>query len=130
MRARTQGFTLLEVLVAVLIIGIAMSALLSGFARYTEQASYIRQRTLGTWVAHNRMNELILDPAWPATGGKDGEVTMAGVEWRYHLEVRNTDDVALRRIDLKVYPPGLRDIKADSPSVAYLTAFLASTGRQ
>jgi hypothetical protein len=50
--------------------------------------------------------------------------------WRYRIEVRGTDDPQLRRIDLRVYAPGVKDIKTDTASVAYLTAFLASTGRQ
>jgi len=129
MRRTSQGFTLLEVLVAVTIVAIAMGALLSGFARYAEQAGYVRQRTLATWVAHNRMNELMLEAGWPATGSKEDDFEMAGVEWRYRIEVRGTDDPELRRIDLRVYPPGVKDIKTETPSVAYLTAFLASTGR-
>lgn len=129
-RARAQGFTLLEVLVAVSVVGIAMGALLAGFARYAEQAGYLRQRTLAIWVAHNRMNELMLEPGWPATGNKEDDMEMAGAEWRYRIEVSNTDDPALRRIDLRVYPPGVRDVREDTPSLAYLTAFLANTGRQ
>lgn len=130
MKRYQQGFTLLEVLVAVAIVGIAMGALLSGFARYADQAGHIRNRTLATWVAHNRMNELMLDAAWPATGSQEDDMKMSGVEWRYRIEVRPTDDPALRRIDLRVYAPGVRDIKTETPSVAYITAFLASTGRQ
>lgn len=130
MRLKAQGFTLLEVLVAVSIVGIAMGALLAGFARYADQAGYIRQRTLATWVAHNRMNELMIEPGWPATGSREDEMEMAGVDWRYRIEVSNTEDPQLRRIDLRVYAPGVRDIKTETASVAYLTAFLASTGRQ
>lgn len=130
MKQNHQGFTLLEVLVAVSIVAIAMGALLSGFARYADQAGYIRQRTLATWVAHNRMNELMLEPSWPPTGSKEDEMEMAGVEWRYRIEVRGTEDPQLRRIDLRVYAPGVRDIETETASVAYLTAFLASTGRQ
>lgn len=129
-RKPARGFTLLEVLVAVSVVGISMGALLAGFARYAEQAGYLRQRTLAVWVAHNRLNELMLEPGWPATGSKEDDVEMAGAEWRYRIEVNNTDDPALRRIDLRVYPPGVRDIRDDTPALAYLTAFLASTGRQ
>ncbi len=125
-----RGFTLLELLVAVTIVAIAMGALLSGFARYADQAGYLRQRTLATWVAHNRMNEVLLEPGWPATGSREDDVEMSGAEWRYRIEIRTTDDPQLRRIDLRVYAPGVRDIKTETPSVAYLTAFLASTGRQ
>lgn len=127
---RSEGFTLLEVLVAVSIVGIAMGALIAGFGRYADQAGYLRQRTLATWVAHNRMNQLMLEPGWPSTGSNDDKMEMAGVEWPYRIEVRTTEDPQLRRIDLRVYPPATRDIKVETPAVAYLTAFLASTGRQ
>lgn len=130
MSHQSRGFTLLEVLVAVSIVGIAMGALISGFARYADQAGHIRQRTLATWVAHNRLNQLMIEPGWPDTGSREGEMEMGGADWRYRIEVRNTDDPALRRIDLKVYAPGIKDIKVETPSVAYLTAFLAKTGRQ
>jgi general secretion pathway protein I len=130
MKQRASGFTLLEVLVAVSIVAITMGALLSAFAHYANQAGYLRQRTIATWVAHNRLNELLLEPAWPGTGRREKFMEMSGVEWRYRMDVSNTDDPALRRIDLRVYPPGVKDIREETPSVAYLTAFLANTGRQ
>jgi general secretion pathway protein I len=130
MNYRQRGFTLLELLVAVVVLGISLSALLAGFGNYTKQAGYIRDRTLATWVAHNSLNELLNDPTWPATGGKDGEAEMSGQKWRTHIEVRGTDDPQLRRFDIKVYAPDVKEIKTETASAASLTGFIASTGRQ
>lgn len=129
-RSSVLGFTLLEVLVAVAVLGIALSALLAGFGRYASEASYIREKTLAMWVAHNKANELMLEPGWPSTGEKDDEAEMAGAKWHTHLEVRSTDDPQLRRFDIQVFAPGVSDIRDTTPNSASLTGFVASTGRQ
>ncbi len=130
LRPRPQdGFTLLELLVAVAILAIAMGALLSGFATYAAQAGYLRERTVATWVAHNRLTEVLLEQGWPATGSREGETEMAGVDWKWRLTVRATDDPDLRRIDVEVYPPGTEDRGPDDPTSASLSGFLSNAGR-
>ena len=54
---RIAGFTLIEMLVAVAVLAIAMAAILGGMARYADNAGHLRERTLGLWVAHNRLVE-------------------------------------------------------------------------
>ena len=127
--ARARGFTLLELLVAVAILAIAMGALRSGFARYAAQAAHLRERSIATWVAHNQMTEVELAPPWPATGGRNGEVEMAGAKWRWRLDVKSTDDPDLRRLDMTVYPPGSEDESPDAPTSARLSGFLSKEGR-
>lgn len=119
------AFTLIEMLVAVAVLAIAMSAIISGMARYADSAGYLRERTLGLFVAHNRLTEIELERGWPDTGKSDGEIEMAGIKWKWMVEVKPTPDPHLRRVDIRVLSPADRERDA-----ATLSAFLADTGRQ
>lgn len=116
-----RGFTLIEMLVAVAILAIAMAAIISGMARYTGEAAYLREKTVAIWVAHNRLTEIQLTPAWPDVGESNGDVEMAGQQWKWRVEVKATQDDRLRRIDVHVQlPPQTGDI-------ATLSGFLSRT---
>lgn len=118
-----RGFTLVEMLAAVAVLAIAMAAILAGLARYAGNAAHLRERTVGLWVAHNRMTEVQLQPQWPDTGTSDGSMEMAGRTWGWEAEVQKTQDDNLRRIDISVTAP-------DGAVAARLTGFLSNVGRQ
>lgn len=118
-----RGFTLIEVLTAVAVLAIAMAALISGMARYTDNAGRLRDRTLATIVAHNRLAEIELEPEWPAEGQSDGEVEFAGGKWTWKAEVKDTPDDQLRRVDLQVYSA---DDEKEENSLVKLSAFVAN----
>lgn len=105
----SRGFTLIEILAAVAVLAIALAAILSGMARYAENAGYLREKMLATWVAHNRMTELELRPGWPDIGRSDDKVDMAGFTWKWQIEVKATPDDKLRRVDLSVMRPDQPD---------------------
>jgi len=119
------GFTLIEMIVAVAVLATAMAAILAGMARYADNAGHLRDRSFAIWVAHNRMTEIELAPVWPDVGKSDGEMEMAGLDWKWHVEVQKTPDETLRRIDIWVLPQ--QGARSEAPT---LTAFLANTGRQ
>ncbi len=100
------GFTLVEILVAVAVLGVAMGAILSGMARYADNAGALREKTVALWVAHNRLTEIGLQPGWPEIGNSDGDLEMAGIEWRWEVTVAETPDPRVRRVDITVRPKG------------------------
>lgn len=118
-----RGFTLIEIVVALAVLAMAMGAVITGMARYAEQAAYLREKTVALWVAHNRLTEIELEPSWPALGRSDGDAEMAGIEWRWEAAVIETPDPEVRRIDIRVHAIG-RDGDA-----AALSSFIAKTGR-
>lgn len=122
--SRAAGFTLIEVLVAVVILAIALGAIITGMGRYAANAAHLKQKTIALWVAHNRLTELELEPAWPAEGNSDGEVEMAGGDWKWFVEVKETPDDRLRRVDIRVQQA---DAEGD---LASLSAFISRAGRQ
>ena len=84
---RARGFTLIEVLIAVAILAVAMGAAITGMARYADSAQYLREKTLALWVAHNRLTEIDLEPHAPGVGKTDGDAELAGLRWKWHVEV-------------------------------------------
>lgn len=118
---RVQGFTLVEVLVAVAVLAVAMSAIVSGMARQTANAAYLREKTVALWVAHNRLTEIALEPGWPGTGTSNGEMEMAGVRWRWTVDIQETADPKVRRADIGVHVDGREG------DVASLSSFLTDT---
>lgn len=118
--SRSDGFTLVEVLVAVAVLAIALSAVIAAMARQADNAGYLKQKTVALWVAHNRLAELQLQTEPPAIGRADGEVEMAGAKWRWETLVTNTEDERLRRAEVSV-----RAASQTEGSLAELTGFFA-----
>jgi len=102
-RSQHAGFTLLEVLVALAVVAIALSAILGSSGRTVSNAANLRDTTLAQWVGENRMAELRLEGEWPSTGGSEGEAEMGGREWFWRMEVEDTEDDNLRRVEVSVY---------------------------
>ncbi len=80
MKTRSQrGFTLLEVLVATLIMGIAVGGVLSGLAAASRNASRLSQHDRASLLARQKMDELIVDQTLPRRallqGGWDSSLT-------------------------------------------------------
>ncbi len=97
-----DGFTLVEVLVAVAILAIGLAAVFGQISQSVFTVGYLRDSTLAQWVAIDRITELRLEDRFPDIDETDGEIDMAGQFWRYTLNISETPLPDLRRIDVAV----------------------------
>ncbi len=101
-RVQSHGFTLIEVLVAMTIIAVGVSALVASAGSSAWRADYLREREFGRWVATNELTLLQTVPAWPDVGTKNTEVEMGQFLWFVSTRTQAVADPDLRRIDVEV----------------------------
>lgn len=98
----TNGFTLIEVLVALAIAAIALAAVTAAISQMVDGANSIQRRTYANWIGHNRVAEMRLANVIPDLRTTTGEVTFAGQEWRWETTVTETGVDNLFRVDVNV----------------------------
>lgn len=100
--APIRGFTLIEVLVALVIVSLGMMAVKTQVDRYVFTARYMEEKTLASWIASNKITELSVQFEWPELGRSNDEVEFAGRLWRVEIAVTATEVPNLRRVDVDV----------------------------
>ena len=116
---RAAGFTLLEILIAIAILGVALIATSRAAHLATDGALESRQRLIATWAAQNRIAELRARRAFPSATSSRIDATEAGLALAIDETVSETPNPAIRRVDLAV---SLRD---SNHIVTRLTAYVA-----
>ncbi|ACR01136.1 type II secretion system minor pseudopilin GspI [Thauera aminoaromatica] len=99
---RTRGFTLLETLVALAIVAIALVSALRAMGATAQSTAALREHTLASWVAQNRLAMLRATAAWPEIGEYSGEAEQARMRMRWEEKVSGTPNALFRRIDVRV----------------------------
>lgn len=115
---RPRGFTLLEVLIALVVLGLALTALVHAAGVSVRDFGGLRERSYAGWVAANVVTEVRMNERLPATGRRDGQQRLAGREWYWRLDIAGTQDARIRRLDVQVFA----DLERTDP-VAQLTGF-------
>lgn len=121
---KTRGFTLVEVMVALVVVAVALPALLFTLNQQVDGTSYLRERSHAQWVAANRMAEIRLVTARTgavSTGRVNGESEMAGNTWYWRTLTEESQIPGFYRVDIEV----LKSADEEAASIATLSAFLA-----
>ena len=85
---RAAGFTLMEVLVALTVLGVALAALIKVGSETARNAAYLRDRTYAHWVAMNVLAEARAGLLPLRAGVRRGSEELLGREWFWSLEMR------------------------------------------
>jgi general secretion pathway protein I len=119
MRGDKRGFTLIEVMVALVVVSLGMLGVIQAVGQTASNSSYLRDKTLAHWVAMNKLTEVRLQKAAPPIDKSSDEVEMGGRDWRWTMTVTQTPVETIRRIDVSV-----REKDADeNSSLAFVSGF-------
>lgn len=100
---RAAGFTLIEVMIALMIFGLLAATLQQVASSYMGNYRRIEGQTLATWIARNRLAEMRLRDDLPGTGQSDEELTYGPYDWEIETDVSSTEDPGMRRVEMTVY---------------------------
>jgi general secretion pathway protein I len=113
---RSAGFTLLEVLVALVIIGTALGASLRAVGSLTQNSADLRVSMMATWSAENRLSQIRLSHEWPALGQRRFDCNQGELHLECEENVYTTPNPYFRRVEVSVFDadnPDRRIIKLD-----------------
>ena len=99
---RSTGFTLIEVMVALVIVSLSLAAVAASMGQMIDTANTMRDRTFASWIAQNKIAELRLAGVLPEVGESSGEVDYANTSWAWSAEVSETGIENLFRVDVTV----------------------------
>jgi general secretion pathway protein I len=98
-----RGFTLLEVLIALVIIGVALAASMRGAMSLTTTAEYTRQKLMAVLTAENRLLELRLSRERLEPGEQTLACEQGGVSFTCTQAVKPTPNPFFRRVEVRVF---------------------------
>ena len=108
-RDRQGGFTLLEVMVALVIVGLALASVAASMSQMIGAASAMRERTYASWIGENKITEMRLANVIPEVSETSGNVEYAGTNWTWRAVVSETGVENLFRVDVNVFYEGSDD---------------------
>lgn len=100
--SKARGFTLIEVLVALGLIGLAAAGTMQVLQKSIVTTVGVRERIVAGIVAENRLVEALARPVSQQLGIQRGQVPMAGQEWQWFETHARTSDPTLIRVEVSV----------------------------
>jgi general secretion pathway protein I len=97
------GFTLVEVLVALMVVAIGLAALMVAVSGTARTSGVLRDKTIAEWIALNRIEEVRLNLTKYGQNTDTGELDFANRKWHYDTRYFDTSINSMKRIVVRVY---------------------------
>ena len=98
-----NGFTLIEVMVALAILAVVAVAASRASSAYLSSVDILRTRTLAYFVAQNAAADLRIQETW-LTANKTQTINAQGRDWQVIMSVSNGITPALKKVNIAVAP--------------------------
>jgi general secretion pathway protein I len=121
---RTRGFTLVEVLVALVVVALGLTALMVAVNGTARTSGFLRDKSLAQWIALNRLSEVRLNVVKFGQNTDTGELDFGSRKWHYDTRYFDTSIASMKRVVVRVY---LGDAKAKGNPLAQAVGFLGSS---
>lgn len=121
---KQAGLTLIEVLIALAIVGIAMMAVIKATSQNINGTSYLQNKTMAMWVGQEVMSEVRVGVLknGHSSGNQKLSTEMLGQEWLWQTEEEETPNPRIKKIIVKVFL-NESDEAAESPIIT-LTSYV------
>ncbi|MFZ6817988.1 type II secretion system minor pseudopilin GspI [Undibacterium sp. Ji22W] len=100
---KIDGFTLLEVLVALVIVGTVLGASLRAVASLAQNSSGLRATMMANWSAENRLAQIRLGKEWPEIGERSFPCPQGELNLLCEEHVLSTPNPSFRRVEVLVF---------------------------
>ena len=102
-----RGFTLLEMLIAIAIIGVIGAAVSTAVGGVANQTRGLEQRTMASWIASNHLTRMRMlqrrQPQSLPEGTRQTRLVFADRQWEVETEIKTTDHPWIRRVEVSVF---------------------------
>ena len=111
-----RGFTLLEMLLAVAIIGVIGASVATAIGGVANQTRSLEQRTVASWIASNHLTRMRMlqrrNAQLVAEGRSQTRMIFADREWEVETQITATDHPWIRRVEVTVFEATDEDDRA------------------
>ena len=100
-----QGFTLIEVLIALAILSIALTTIIKFTSQNIRDTAYVQDKTIANWVGTEVINETIAGVLKlpPSPDKKEQKIEMLNKNWLYEAGLTPTPNPHIQEIHVTVF---------------------------